>query len=150
MVQRVVVEHIVWLRSRRASWLAIICCFSFLGMYANVERTAVAFTTKERLRYFATSSLDYVSSLQLNGLEDDYITTDQEVVLDPRDRDFDGEDAWPDDKELALYNQSREFIRVALYVGKGTTSNAKRNIPFVLRRCSNRTVKVCFILYYHE
>lgn len=36
-------------------------------------------------------------------------------------------------------------VRVALYVGSGTTTNARNNIPKVLEQCSNGGIKVRFL-----
>lgn len=41
-----------------------------------------------------------------------------------------------------IIDNYRGPIRVALYTGAGTTTNAKNNIPAVLDKCSNGTIKV--------
>ena len=123
-------------------WLISICCFALIGIYASVEQTAGSVISRDsKLSFIVRSGIEFVSNVRVIDFEDEYITTDQEVVLDPRDKDYEYNEA-DDDVDSDLNNRSSQFVRVALYVAKGTTSNAKRNVPFVLRKCSNQTIQV--------
>ena len=107
-----------------------------------------------------------VTDLLFNINFSDPNLSEEDIVNDPlTQRLLDGEIDEGDDTHASTTALEQELedhpeaaytgpVRVALYVGSGTTTNARNNIPKVLEECSNGGIKVstakCSSIHTHD